>query len=121
MKKFIVFFVLAILAAQSFYIFNLRKELNITKDENKSLKINKTFVYTNNLTLPEPSDMSGSTDIIERLEMLDSHSVYGPSSKWISDVLKHAKREIIILRSHQMLKTSANSHSGHCTRYSSPF
>lgn len=127
MKKAIFFVVAALIFAQGVYILKLRDELNVRKNINKDqiIKIlhdtNVSYAYTKKIEdmengLSEPSNMGDGTDILDRIDMLEQHAIYNPSSKWIKDVQEHAKREISYLRNHQMIKVNEVSYAD-CTRY----
>lgn len=117
MKKYILFFS-AIFVIQTFYVLRLRSDINTYKNitQNHILEIfDRTTSYTsyneenilNNKGLEEPSNMNISTDIIERIDILDQHLSYNPSITWIKNVCDHAKKEINLLRE----RLSDDSHS----------
>lgn len=137
MKKFIFSVVGVLFVTQSIYTLKLMNELKVRKEITKQQIIDilgdPKLTYTSNIEvkgLTEPSNFNDSSDVVERIEMLESHLIYTPDIKWIKDVSEHAKKEIIFLRNHQMLKIgedasffpkthNTDAHAGSCTRHSS--
>jgi len=99
MKKILIPAAIIILL-QGFYILKLRHDLDTRKKINEEtiLQAVRVFNYVKYEgspdELPEPSNYTDNTDIVERIEMLEMHLDYNPSKKWIKNVLHNAKDKL---------------------------
>lgn len=108
MKKTLIIASIFLLSAQGYYILKLRNEIEIRKKVSayELLKIveGNTFSYTSNIIeqnyLEEPFSENENIDILTRIDILDMHLNENckPSFKWIKNVCKKSKEEIIKLK-----------------------